>query len=234
MPFSKLWSSPRLNTCKNTTEEKWLLWYYLRFQVFWKKAKIINLYFSKLASQNTTESKFNIYSIFFFNLLCMKMNYHTMVWLLYIKCCICFSLFIVGNTLLPVAFVTSITNMSFESKSVTTCGNNKFETIFLQNFSRIFKSVSITGFKTSHTAFTCIKKSSMLYLFQRVIRNWSKIDTNWVSITNWGKIITNLGSSICYNSGQFQLLQIRTGITNWGNYYKLELDPKYEFIFFQN
>ena len=147
---------------------------------------------------------------------------------------VCFYLFIVENTLLLVAFVTGITNMSFESKSITTCGNNKFETIFLQNFSRIFKSVSITGFKTSHTAFTCIKKSSMLYLFQRVIRNWSKIDTNWVSITNWGKIITNLGSSICYNSGQFQLLQIRTGITNWGNYYKLELDPRYEFIFFQN
>ena len=102
--------------------------------------------------------------------------------------------------------------------------------IFFQNFSRIFKSVSITGFKTSHRAFTCSKKSSMLYLFQRVIRNRCKIDTNRASITNWGNIITNQGSSSCYKSGQFQLLQIGAVpvitnrdkiITNWGSCYKL-------------
>ena len=98
--------------------------------------------------------------------------------------------------------------MSFQSASVTTSGNNELETDFFQNFSRIFKSVSITGFETFHTAFTCSKKSSMLYLFQRVIRNRCKIDTNRASITNWGKIITNRGSSSCYKSGQFQLLQI--------------------------
>ena len=106
------------------------------------------------------------------------------------------------------AFVTGITNMSFESASVTTCGNNEFETDFFQNFSRIFKSVSITGFKALHTTFTSSKKSSMLYLFQRVIKNRCKIDTNRASITNWGKIITNRGSSSCYKSGQFYLLQI--------------------------
>ena len=61
--------------------------------------------------------------------------------------------------------------MSFESESVTTCGNNKIETNIFQKFSGIFKSVSIAGFKTSHTAFTCSKKSCMLCLFQRVIRN---------------------------------------------------------------
>ena len=120
-------------------------------------------------------------------------------------------------------FLTGITNMSFQSASVTTSGNNELETDFFQNFSRIFKSVSITGFETFHTAFTCSKKSSMLYLFQRVIRNRCKIDTNQASITNWGKIITSRGSSSCYKSGQFQLLQIGakllqivTVITNWG------------------
>ena len=113
--------------------------------------------------------------------------------------------------------------MSFQSASVTTSGNNELETDFFQNFSRIFKNVSITGFETFHTAFTCSKKSSMLYLFQRVIRNRCKIDTNRASITNWGKIITSRGSSSCYKSGQFQLLQIGakllqivTVITNWG------------------
>ena len=122
-----------------------------------------------------------------------------------------------------------LSNISFESESVNTCGKNKFETIFFQNFSRIFKSVSMTGFKTSHTAFTCSKKSSMLQLFQRVIRNWCKIDTNRGSITNWGKIITNRDSFNCFKSGQ-QLLQIGSVlvitnrskiITNRGRYYKL-------------
>ena len=121
-----------------------------------------------------------------------------------------FYLFIAENALLLVAFVTGITNMSFESESVTTCGNNKFETNFFQNFSRIFKSVSIMVFKTLHIAFTCSKKSSMLYLFQRVIRNRCKIDTNRASITNLDKSITNRGSSSCYKSGQFQLSQIET------------------------
>ena len=46
MLCSKLWCSPRPNTRKNITEEKWLLWYFLYFRVFWKKAKIINFYFS--------------------------------------------------------------------------------------------------------------------------------------------------------------------------------------------
>ena len=85
----------------------------------------------------------------------------------------------------------------------------------------------------------------MLYLFQRVIRNRCKIDTNRASITNWGKIITNWGSSSCYKSGQFQLLQIGAKllqigavITNWekiitnrGMYYKLgkllQIDAKH-------
>ena len=124
-----------------------------------------------------------------------------------------FYLFIAENALSQVAFVTGITNMSFESESVTTCGNNKFETTFFQNFYRIFKSVLITGFKTSHTVFTCSKKSSMLCLFQRVIRNRCKIDTNRASITNWGKVITNWGSSSRYKSGKI--------ITNWGRYYKV-------------
>ena len=82
------------------------------------------------------------------------------------------------------------------------------------------KSVSITGFKTSHTAFTCSKESSMLYLFQRVIRNRCEIDTNRASITNLGKSY--------YKSGQFQLLQIGAKllqigavIISWGRYYKL-------------
>ena len=122
-----------------------------------------------------------------------------------------FYLFIVENALLLVAFVTGINNMSFESESVTTCGNNEFETNFFQNFSRIFKSVSITGFKTLHAAFTCSKKSSMLYLFQRVIRNRCKIDTNRASITNWSKSIINWGRIIT-NRGRYyklgQLLQI--------------------------
>ena len=103
-----------------------------------------------------------------------------------------------------------------------------------KTFLEFFKSVSIRVFKTSHTTFPCSKKSSMLYLFQRVIRNRCKIDTNRASITNWGKIITNRGSSSCCKSGQFQLLQIGAkllqigtellqigaGITSWGNYYK--------------
>ena len=82
-----------------------------------------------------------------------------------------FFLFIAENALSLVAFVTSITNMNFESL-------------------------------TSHTAFTCSKKSIILYLCQRVIGNRYKIDTNRASITNWGKIITNRGSSSCYKSGQ--------------------------------
>ena len=126
-----------------------------------------------------------------------------------------FYLFIAENALSLVAFVTGITDMSFERESITTCGNNKFETNFSQNFSKIFKSVSVTGFKTSHTAFTCSKKSSMLYLFQRVIRNRCKIDTNRASLTNWGKllqiaatpVVTNRGNSY-YKSGPFHLLQI--------------------------
>ena len=65
-----------------------------------------------------------------------------------------------------------------------------------------------------------------------------KINTNWASITNWGKIIsaaTNRSNSY-YKSWQFQLLQIGAKliqigavitnwgriITNWGGYYKLE------------
>ena len=128
-----------------------------------------------------------------------------------------FCLFIAENALSLVAFITGITNISFESESVTTCGDNKFKTIFFQNFSRIFKSVSITGFKTSHTAFTCCKKSSMLYLFQRVIRNRCKIDTNRASMTNRGKIITSWDSH--YKSGQNyyksgQVLQIGAIIIN--------------------
>ena len=101
--------------------------------------------------------------------------------------------------------------MSFESAGVTTCGNNEFETDFFQNFSRIFKSVSITGFKALHTTFTSSKKSSMLYLFQRVIKNRCKIDTNRASITNWGKIITNWNSYYKLRIGaehQLQLIRI--------------------------
>ena len=107
--------------------------------------------------------------------------------------------------------------------------------IFFQNFSRIFKSVSITSFQTLHPAFIWLLKSSVLYLCQRVFKNRYKIDTNRVSIANWGKIIKNRGSSSCCKSGQFQLfqigpklLQIRAIITNWdriitnrGRYYKL-------------
>ena len=124
-----------------------------------------------------------------------------------------FYLFIAENALSLVAFVTGITDMSFERESITTCGNNKFETNFSQNFSKIFKSVSVTGFKTSHTAFTCSKKSSMLYLFQRVIRNRCKIDTNRASL---------IGANY-YKSRQLQLLQIGAiVITNRGRsiYYK--------------
>ena len=54
MLCSTLWCSPRPNTRKNVTEEKWLLWYYLYFRVFWKKVKITNFYFLKLVSQNTS------------------------------------------------------------------------------------------------------------------------------------------------------------------------------------
>ena len=125
-----------------------------------------------------------------------------------------FYLFIAENALSLEAIVTGITNMSFESESVNTCGNNNFETIFFQNFSRIFKSVWIMGFKTSHTTFTCSKKSSMLYLIQRVTRNRCKAESMYYE----------LGQNY-YKSRQLQLLQIGTiVITNRGNssYYKSE------------
>ena len=48
-------------------------------------------------------------------------------------------------------------------RSVTICVNNKFEINFFQNLSRIFKGISVKGFKTLHTVFTRSKKSSMLY-----------------------------------------------------------------------
>ena len=111
--------------------------------------------------------------------------------------------FLAGNALSLLAFVTGITNMNFESERGITYGNNKFERNFFHNYSRIFKSVSITDFKTSHTAFTCSKKSITLHLFQRVIRNRCKIDTSRANITIGEKslhigaapIVTNRGNS---------------------------------------
>ena len=152
-----------------------------------------------------TNSKYNIHSICFINLLRIKINYHTMVQLLYIKYCI---YIFISSYLSLVAFAPGIINVSFGSESITTSGNNKFETHFFQNISRIFKSVSITGFKTSQSAFICSKKSTMLCLFQRVIRNRCKIDTNRASIIN-------RGSSSYYKLGQNyykfgQLLQVGT------------------------
>ena len=102
--------------------------------------------------------------------------------------------------------------MSFESESVSSCGNNKSETNSFQSFSRNFKSVSITGFKTLLTAFNCSKKSSMLYLFQRVI----EVGARLIQIEYY-----KLGQNY-YKSGQLQLLQIGAiVIPNWGRYYKL-------------
>ena len=117
------------------------------------------------------------------------------------------------------AFVTGITNMSFERESVSSCGNNKFGTNSFQSFSRNFKSVSVTGFKTLHTAFSCSKKSSMLYLFQRVIEVGARLIQIEQVLQIGAKllqigavpIVTNRGNSYT-KSGQ--VLQIGAIITN--------------------
>ena len=174
MLYSKLWCSPRPNACKNITEEKWLLRYFLCFRVFWNKANITNFYFSKLVSQNTSwcklksikytwpclivTYKFQIqhsqHSFYQFAPQENELSYSGLI-VVYEVLYICFYVFIPENSLSLASFVIGITTMGFESEMVTTCGKNKFKTNFFQNFSRIFKSVSITGFKTLYTPFTC-------------------------------------------------------------------------------
>ena len=97
--------------------------------------------------------------------------------------------------------------MSFESESITTCGNKKFEGNFFQNFSRIFKQswvskhcIQLSLAVKNLVCFIYFKElleiGARLIQIEQVLQIGAKLlQVGAVPvITNWGKIITNWGS----------------------------------------
>ena len=100
--------------------------------------------------------------------------------------------------------------MSFERKSVTTCGNNKVETNFFKNFSRIFKNVSITVSKHCIQLSFGVKNLVCFIYFKELL----EIDARLIQIEQVlqigakllqigaAPVVTNRGSSSYYKLGQ--------------------------------
>ena len=123
-----------------------------------------------------------------------------------------FYLFIAQNALSLVTFVTGITNMSFGSESITTCVNNKFQSNIFQNFSRIFKSISVKG-----VCFISLKElleiGARFIQMEQVLKIGAKLLQIRAApvVTNWGNSYYKLGQLLKIGT---DLLQVGAGITN--------------------
>ena len=94
--------------------------------------------------------------------------------------------------------------MSFESESVTICGNKKFETHVFRNVPRIFKSVSITGLKHRILLSLAVKNLVCLIYFKELLQ----IGAKYIQIEQ----VLQIRAKLLLTGAE--LLQIRKGITN--------------------